>query len=115
MYTDVMTEIARFKAGRIHVARAGLATQARLCVDMLQQGRGMAWVVKNRDELLTARALMRLFSPELSSGDFLPDALDKGGWTSLPPFSPRSANREGWTERLSALYALRSGRPKGLS
>ena len=77
MYTDVMTEIARFKAGRIHVARAGLATQARLCVDMLQQGRGMAWVVKNRDELLTARALMRLFSPELSSGDFLPDALDK--------------------------------------
>ena len=63
MYTDVITEIARFKAGRIHVARAGLATQARLCVDMLQQGRGMAWVVKNRDELLTARALMRLFSP----------------------------------------------------
>lgn len=114
MYTDVMTEIARFKAGRIHVARAGLATQARLCVDMLQQGRGMAWVVKNRDELLTARALMRLFSPELSSGDFLPDALDKGGWTSLPPFSPRSANREGWTERLSALYALRSGQAKGL-
>ena len=84
MYTDVMTEIARFKAGRIHVARAGLATQARLCVDMLQQGRGMAWVVKNRDELLTARALMRLFSPELSSSDFLPDACDKGGWTSLP-------------------------------
>lgn len=28
VYTDVMTEIARFKAGRIHVARAGLATQA---------------------------------------------------------------------------------------
>ena len=114
MYTDVMTEIARFKAGRIHVARAGLATQARLCVDMLQQGRGMAWVVKNRDEFLTARALMRLFSPELSSSDFLPDACDKGGWTSLPPFSPRSANREGWTERLSALYALRSGQAKGL-
>ena len=41
MYTDVMTEIARLKAGRIHVARAGLATQARLCVDMLQQGRGL--------------------------------------------------------------------------
>lgn len=49
-----------------------------------------------------------------SSGDFLPDAFDKGGWTSLPPFSPRSANREGWTERLSALYALRSGQAKGL-
>ena len=58
MYTDVMTEIARFKAGRIHVARAGLATQARLCVDMLQQGRGMAWVVKNRDELLDRKSVV---------------------------------------------------------
>ena len=77
MYTDVIAEIAHLKDGRIHVARAGLVTQARLCVDMFQQGRGVAWVVKNRDELLTARALIRLFSPELSSGDFLPDAFIK--------------------------------------
>ena len=63
MYTDVIAEIAHLKDGRIHVARAGLVTQARLCVDMFQQGRGVAWVVKNRDELLTARALIRLFSP----------------------------------------------------
>ena len=46
MYTDVVAEIARLKDGRIHVARAGLVTQARLCVDMFQQGRGVAWVVK---------------------------------------------------------------------
>ena len=108
MYTDVMTEIARFKAGRIHVARAGLATQARLCVDMLQQGRGMAWVVKNRDELLTARALMRLFSPELSSGDFLPDALVKGGWTARPTV------RAGRNACPLCTHCA-AGRPKGLS
>ena len=115
MYTDVMTEIARFKAGRIHVARAGLATQARLCVDMLQQGRGMAWVVKNRDELLTARALMRLFSPELSSGDFLPDALDKGGWTSLPPFLLARPTVRAGRNACPLCTHCAAGRPKGLS
>ncbi|MFQ8890044.1 MAG: hypothetical protein ACLR7Z_18475 [Bilophila wadsworthia] len=91
----------------------GLATQARLCVDMLQQGRGMAWVVKNRDELLTARALMRL-SPELSSGDFLPDAFDKAAGRLCRRFLLARPTVRGWTERLSALYALRSGQAKGL-
>lgn len=57
---------------------------------------------------------MRLFSLGLSGGDFSPDTFDKGGWTSLSPFSPHSVNREGWTERLSALYALRSRQAGGL-
>ena len=95
------------------MARAGLATQARLCADMLRQGRGVAWVVGNRDELLTARALMTLFSPDLSCDDAQP-AEKATPWTFLPPFSPRSASREGWTERLAALYALRSGQARGV-
>lgn len=87
--------------------------QARLCMDMSQQGRGMAWIVENRDELPAARTLMRLSSPKLSNGDFLPDAFSRDSWTSLSPFFPRSANREGWTERPSALYALHGGQAKG--
>lgn len=115
MYTDVMTEIARFKAGRIHVARAGLATQARLCVDMLQQGRGMAWVVKNRDELLTARALMRLFSPELSSGDFLPDALVKAAGRLCRRFLLARPTVRAGRNACPLCTHCAAGRPKGLS
>lgn len=113
MYADVIRELVRLKTGRVDMARAGLATQARLCADMLRQGRGVAWVVGNRDELLTARALMTLFSPDLSCDDAQP-AEKATPWTFLPPFSPRSASREGWTERLAALYALRSGQARGV-
>lgn len=109
MYADVIEELTRLKTGRVDMARAGLATQARLCVDMLRQGRCVAWVVRNRDELLTARALMTLFSPEFSCDDAQSKAAP---WTFLPPFSPRSANREGWTERLAALYALQNGQAR---
>ena len=111
MYADVIEELARLKTGRVDMARAGLATQARLCVDMLRQGRCVAWVVRNRDELLTARALMTLFSPEFSCDDAQSKAAP---WTFLPPFSPRSASREGWTERLAALYALQNGQARGV-
>ena len=109
MYADVIEELTRLKTGRVDMARAGLATQARLCVDMLRQGRCVAWVVRNRDELLTARALMTLFSPEFSCDDAQSKAAP---WTFLPPFSPRSASREGWTERLAALYALQNGQAR---
>ena len=111
MYADVIEELTRLKTGRVDMARAGLATQARLCVDMLRQGRCVAWVVRNRDELLTARALMTLFSPEFSCDDAQSKAAP---WTFLPPFSPRSASREGWTERLAALYALQNGQARGV-
>ncbi|MEG2005133.1 MAG: hypothetical protein RR014_03760, partial [Bilophila sp.] len=94
------------------LTRTGLATQARIGVDLLRQGRGLIWVVRDRDELVAARALMTLFSPHLSTGE--PETAARAEWVTLPPFTARSASREGWTERLAALYALRHGQARGV-
>lgn len=98
----------------MELSRAGLATAARLGVDLLEQGRGVALIVRNRDELLTARALTTLFTPQLSSGQE-PEAGEqpRSPWTALPPCTARSASREGWARRLAALYALRRGTARG--
>ncbi len=96
------------------MTRAGLATQARLCVKALENGRGVVWVVRDRDELLAATSLMRLFSPEMSCGDNETGGSSDCLWTTLPPFPPRASNREGWTKRLAAVYALRHGKARGL-
>ena len=114
MYKDVLARLAQGRAEALIVSRAGLATQARISADMLRQGRGVAWVVKNRDELLMAQGLLALFSPACSSGEAGSSEVSTSPWAVLPPFSPRAATREGWAERLAALYALRSGRAKAL-
>lgn len=114
VYKDVLASLAQGLAEEVVVSRAGLATQARIGADMLRQGRSVAWVVKNREELLTAQGLIALFSPDCSSTDPGNGEPYASPWAVLPPFSPRAATREGWAERLAALYALRSGRAKAL-
>lgn len=111
-YTDLIARLARCRAERVELTRTGLATQARIGVDMLRQGRGLVWVVRDRDELVAARALMTLFSPDLSTGEATTATHNE--WVSFPPFTARSASREGWTERLAALYALRHGKARGV-
>ena len=111
-YSDAIESLAHLSRGRQLLGRAGLATQARICIDMLGQGRSVAWVVRDRDELIASTAFIRLFSPEVSSGDSA--CSSSGPWISLPPFPPRASNREGWSRRLAALHALCSGTAKGI-
>ncbi len=110
-YADFLADIVHSSSGRVILSRAGMATLARLSVDLLRQGRGVGWIVPDREGLQSALALMTLFSPELSTEEKT-EGKDSMPWVSLPPFSVRLGGRDGWVERLSALYALRSGRAK---
>lgn len=91
----------------------GSATQARIGADLLRRGCGVAWVVRDRDELIAARSLLTLFSAELSAAERMPDFRSRP-WGTLAPFTARSASRAGWTERMAVLYALRYGQVRGL-
>ena len=126
-YSALFETLTLSRPGQHELVRSGLATLARLATDLLANGRGVALVVRDRDELMAARALMTLFSPTLSMGEstaptsqretVAEGALTEGEsalWVSLPPFTARSANREGWAERLAALYALSHGRARGV-
>lgn len=106
-----------------NVNRSGLTGVARLACQAMADGHFVAMVVKNRDEAASLRALLSLFTPELSVGTkeagksgqhaFVPLYYETP-FLSLPSYNRRSLNREGWAERLSTLYALQKGVCRGL-
>ncbi|WP_298068159.1 transcription-repair coupling factor [uncultured Mailhella sp.] len=106
----------------LRISRSGPATLARLAVEAVRGGRRAAIAVRSRDALSAMRGLTTLFTPEWSVGR--PQApqgeraaevpLWERPWVCLPPFTPRSLNREGWAVRMAVLYALRLGTAKGL-
>ena len=108
VYDEFLGRVRRSFTDRVTLARSGVATLARLGTDLLHQGRGVAWLVPDRESLARADAFLTLFSPDASAEEKA-EGQRKALWVSLPPFSARSAGRAGWTERLASLYALRSG------
>ena len=120
MDRDLLFRRMEEKTG-LTVCRAGSATLARLAVEAVRAGRHAAVAVRSRDALAVMRALTTLFTPELSVGLAaghgpapVVTPLWERPWVFLPPFSVRSLSREGWAERMSVLYALRTGTPKGV-
>ena len=97
---------------QIHINRAGLATRCRLAGQALSQGRSVALVTLSGEEFSTARALLSLFTPELSQCDApLARPAFANPCLALPP---RSEGREKVTRasRMAALYGLALGRPR---
>ncbi|MDL2210703.1 transcription-repair coupling factor [Desulfovibrio sp. OttesenSCG-928-O18] len=96
----------------VHISRAGMASRARLAVRFLARGRNVVIVTRDAAELNAARALIRLFTPEHSSGELSPG---RAVWDepvlALPPYSAGQKNKIHWAERMAGLYAL--GRRSG--
>lgn len=103
------------------IHRSGFAGLAKLMAQAVSENRYAAAVVKNREELSALKSFLSLFIADLSVGK------DKGSlrgkdvplffetpFVSMGPFNRRSLNREGWAERLSALYALGQGSAKAV-
>ncbi len=126
-YAELLEQIIKGRASHTALTRTGLASLARLGCDLLDQGRGVALVVRDRDELMLMRSFMTLFSPALSCGqeatptgtkpvqaEGLFHTAQSASWVFLPPFTGRMANREGWSERIAALYALSHGHARAV-
>lgn len=101
-------------ARRIHLERSGTATRCRLACGALAQGRSVVFVTRSHEEFNAAKALVTLFTPDLSLGD---SPLQQPAWESpclaLPAVS-RWSDRSFWAARLAALYGLAQGRPRCL-
>ncbi|MDR3357493.1 MAG: transcription-repair coupling factor [Desulfovibrio sp.] len=97
---------------QIHINRAGLATRCRLAGQALSQGRSVMLVTLNGEEFSTARALLSLFTPELSHGDASPARPSFANpCLALPPHA-KGGGRAVRASRLPALYGLALGQPR---
>lgn len=115
VYSDLLEQLQRSKNDHFIIHRSGPATAAKLAVDLMQSGRSVVLVTQDREALGKMRGLIALFTPEISTGaSRVHLARHEREWALLPPFSLRTANREGWAQRLSALYALSHGKAKGV-
>ncbi len=97
---------------RIFLERSGMATRCRLACHALANGRTAVLVARGREELHAASALARLFLPALSVGDA---DMASPLWERPLVVFPRLrdwSDRDGWSGRVAALYALAQGRPR---
>ena len=97
---------------RIFLERSGMATRCRLACRALAEGRTAVLAARSREELHEASALARLFLPELSVGDI---DVARPVWDRPLVVLPRLrdfADRDGWSGRMAALYALAQGHPR---
>lgn len=95
---------------RLHIERSGMVTRCRIACEMVSHGRTVVLPVRGREESTAARALLTLFSPELSQGE---PSISKPMWQNryieLPALRPWR-KRTSWPQRMGAMYALARGR-----
>lgn len=112
--TEILRSLSEKSGQSIH--RTGFASIAKLLAEAVYENKYAVAVVKNRDELASLKAFLSLFIADLSVGRDKANLREKNiplfyetPFVSLAPFVRRSLNREGWAERLSAMYALERG------
>ena len=108
-------DLINIPAGRVHLARSGIASRCRIAVDSVAAGRSAVLVVRNREEYSAARGLLTLFSSELSlSGPPLTRPRWQSPVVGLPPGALHMGLGTGWAERMATLFALRRRMPRCL-
>ncbi len=117
--SEILRVLFENKEQSVH--KSGFASIAKLMAQAVSENKYTVAVVKNRDELSTLKSFLSLFIAELSVGKEKGALQEKNvplffetPFVSINPFNRRSLNREGWAERLAALYAMGQGHAKAL-
>lgn len=110
-----------FEKKEQNIYRSGFASLAKLMAQAASENKYTVAVVKNRDELVTLKSFLSLFIAEISVGKEKGKLQEKNiplffetPFVCINPFNRRSLTREGWADRLSALYAMGQGHTKAL-
>ena len=113
-YKECLKQLFRCQNKSIALQKAGLATQVKLSVDLIAHGAKVLLIARSRDELGTLQSLISVFTSEGGHNVLKSNNIFNNTWVTLSPFTSRSLSKEGWAERLAALYALRYGKVQGL-
>jgi transcription-repair coupling factor (superfamily II helicase) len=99
------------KSGSVGVVRSGPGTMARLACALLTRGRNVVVCAVNQSSLMELRALVSLFSPDISSSDPSPlRTAWQGRFTVIPRHPVRMGENNNQAERMAALYSLQQKR-----
>ena len=108
-FNDLLSFLQASKNSQITVHRGGLACRAKLACSLLQKGRSVALVARNPAERLELKALLQLFTPQLSAGDVAPGL---ASWDEpflhFPPVQPGVQNKAENAQRMAALFGLQN-------
>ena len=100
---DIFNAVLASQENQIYIERSGMATRCRLAVEAMTRGRTVVLLAREREDYTLARALLRLFTPELSLGEkSLSEPLWRSPCLALPALSQRQ-DRVSWAARLAAL------------
>jgi transcription-repair coupling factor (superfamily II helicase) len=108
---SLVERLTRNKSDPVRVVRSGPGTMARMACALLAQGRGVVACAANRSSLAELRALVGLFSPDISATD--PSPL-RTAWQQrivvMPPYPARTGGIDNRPERMASLYTLKQKR-----
>jgi transcription-repair coupling factor (superfamily II helicase) len=109
---SLVERLTRGKSGPVRVVRSGPGTMARLACALLAQGRSVAACAVNRAALAELRALVGLFSPDVSATDPSPLRTTRQQRVVVmpPPYPVRTGGADNRPERMAALYSLKQKR-----
>lgn len=106
-YAGLLQQLVKRADGAVEVSRSGMASLARLAMDVLDRQRSVVIVARNQDELAAARGLVTLFTPDLSLCDQpVTRPRWEQPWVVVPQHPAGMHGRSGWASRMASLYAL---------
>ena len=108
-FNDLLAFLLASKTSQITVHRGGLTCRAKLACTLLEKGRSVALIARNPAERLELKALLQLFSPQLSCGDINPGfASWDEPFLHFPPVQPGIQNKVENAQRMAALFGLQN-------
>lgn len=91
----------------VNITRSGSASMARLALALLKNNQNVVIIAKNSAELAEYKALLSLFTPEVSTGNTAATTAPwEQDWVFMPQVPDGIAGKGTWAERMAALYGL---------
>lgn len=106
-FSSLLHRLSGKVAQQAVITRSGMASAARLGIELLAKGKHVVFITRDNDELAQLRAFLQLFSPELSAGDTShTQAKWEQTWQVVPSYPLELKNHDVYAVRMAALYGL---------
>lgn len=110
-FAALLAQLTTSSPRSIHIMRSGTGSLARLATGLLDRGRNVVIVAENQSKIAEYRALLTLFNPERSMQDPSPTRAQwEQRFVTMPQHPAGLGGKQGWAERMAALYSLRNKR-----
>ena len=107
LFSEIVRSIQEGTQRVVHISRSGVASQARLAKTLRDRGEHVVVVARDAKEFSELNGLLRIFSPDCSSGSApltTPQWDDE--WITIPQHPAGTYGKSRWAARMASLYGL---------